>query len=138
MALGKNKNKSVAEKYKKAKYDTTDSIGETNSRLKRLVQDPPIKVEIKEEPKELKTGSKEVHHSSSMKNGFSNFIPIINKTDINKMAWRKLACKPTQLRIDIVLKCGQSFRWTTPFKDRHTDGYEFLHQLEETENQPKS
>jgi len=32
-------------------------------------------------------------------------------TALAGMSWRKLACTRAQLRLDIVLRCGQSFRW---------------------------
>merc|ERR1711997_675384 len=39
-------------------------------------------------------------------------------SDVHAMPWKSFACTTSQLRLDIVLRCGQSFRWTTPFPDR--------------------
>jgi N-glycosylase/DNA lyase len=33
-------------------------------------------------------------------------------TFFNDLPWQRLGCPRSQLRLDIVLKCGQSFRWT--------------------------
>ena len=30
---------------------------------------------------------------------------------LESLPWRKLACPRSELRLDIVLRCGQSFRW---------------------------
>ena len=32
--------------------------------------------------------------------------------DFSKTAWKSFRCPETELRLDIVLKCGQSFRWS--------------------------
>ena len=42
----------------------------------------------------------------------------LNVEDVDKMVWKKLVCTPAELRLDIVLKCGQSFRWKTPFDQK--------------------
>ena len=33
--------------------------------------------------------------------------------DFDLMAWRRFACLKSEIRLDITLKCGQSFRWKT-------------------------
>ena len=32
--------------------------------------------------------------------------------DFSKLQWKTFSCLRKELRIDIVLKCGQSFRWS--------------------------
>ncbi len=37
--------------------------------------------------------------------------PAPHRHDFEAMSWRKLACPRSELRLDLVLRCGQSFRW---------------------------
>ena len=43
---------------------------------------------------------------------------VWKESEVHAMPWKSFACTASQLRLDIVLRCGQSFRWTTPFPDR--------------------
>ena len=36
----------------------------------------------------------------------------MTKLSFETIPWKHLTCAKSQLRLDIVLKCGQSFRWT--------------------------
>ena len=36
----------------------------------------------------------------------------MKKLSFEAIPWKSLKCVKSQLRLDIVLKCGQSFRWT--------------------------
>ena len=36
----------------------------------------------------------------------------MTKLSFEAIPWKHLTCAKSQLRLDIVLKCGQSFRWT--------------------------
>ena len=115
MALKRTRCKPTSEKLKKCKNEENEPCSNDETRIKKEVKCLQIQIEIKEEPQEFKNES---YHTIDIKNGLNKDISIIHEVDVHKMAWRKLACKPTELRLDIVLKCGQSFRWTTPFKSK--------------------
>ena len=118
MSLKRNRCMPIKEKLKKCKNEVSEPCSIDETRNKKEVKGLQIKIEIKEEPKDVKDKLNESYHPIDIKNGLNKDIPIVNEADVHKMAWRKLLCKPTELRLDIVLKCGQSFRWTTPFKSR--------------------
>ena len=46
-----------------------------------------------------------------------NYSFAVKEYDIDQMPWKSFTCTPSKLRLDIVLKCGQSFRWST-FQNR--------------------
>ena len=76
-----------------------------------------IKSEIKVEPEVSENGESKEAFLYKQQDGDNDYLEVRDE-DIFKMQWQSFACKPKQLRLDIVLKCGQSFRWTTPFRDR--------------------
>ena len=100
---------------KKLKCEDTSINHIESPNLGQKLPSTVIKTEFQEE---IKTEIQDNHDSYKIEKNIDIKCLIVNEVDIQQMAWRKLACKPTQLRLDIVLKCGQSFRWTTPFKDR--------------------
>ena len=118
MALKRTRCRPTTENLKKCKNEASEPCSNDETRIKKEVKGLQIKTEIKEEPEDFKNDLNESYHTIDIKNGLTKDISIIHEVDLHKMAWRKLACKPTELRLDIVLKCGQSFRWTTPFKSR--------------------
>ena len=102
---------------KQCKYKATKSSHSDVASVTKNKYDERVKVEIKDEPGLLENGERGkdflcIPHDDN------NDRLVIKEADIHKMQWRSFACKPTQLRLDIVLKCGQSFRWTTPFRNR--------------------
>ena len=99
---------------KKFKCESTTINVESPSLEQKLIT-PVIKTECQED---IKTEFQDNQASCKIECNVGIRGLTVNEKDIHQMAWRKLACKPTQLRLDIVLKCGQSFRWTTPFIDR--------------------
>ena len=99
---------------KKSKYETTSSNSIDKSKFKQELVSPKIKSEPKDEIQKDCPENRDPYIDTDV----NNKCNILSDLDVHNMTWRKLACTPTQLRLDIVLKCGQSFRWTTPFKDR--------------------
>ena len=99
---------------KKIKNETTASSSVDKCNLKQEPVSPKIKCEPKDEIQKVNPANCDPYLGTNL----NNKCNILSDLNVHNMAWRKLACTPTQLRLDIVLKCGQSFRWTTPFKDR--------------------
>ena len=73
--------------------------------------------EIKVEPEVSENVESKEAFLYKQQDGDNDYLEVKDE-DIFKMQWQSFSCKPKQLRLDIVLKCGQSFRWTTPFRDR--------------------
>ena len=76
--------------------------------------DDPSRIEIKKEVDDQKEETKLFGSQQLM----GSHCRTLNEEDVDKMAWKKLVCTPAELRLDIVLKCGQSFRWKTPFDQK--------------------
>ena len=106
--------KSINKYHKKSKRETPASNSINKRDLKQELVSPKIKSEPKDEIQKPSPENFDPYIGTKV----NNKCNILSDQDIHNMAWRKLACTPAQLRLDIVLKCGQSFRWTTPFKDR--------------------
>ena len=77
----------------------------------KLEKKEPIEAHIKDErTHEL------VKKETNYENGRSDSVTV-KEYDVDQMPWKSFACTPSKLRLDIVLKCGQSFRWST-FQNR--------------------
>ena len=118
MAQKRVHNKHTHHKLKKCKSEKIESNTDDNTTVKTEHLYLLNKFKIKEEPNELENDAKETKYSKNTLSSVCSGILTVKETDIHNMAWRKLSCNSTQLRLDIVLKCGQSFRWSTPFKNR--------------------
>ena len=118
MAPKRTQNWSGRETSNQCKYKATKLSHVDASSILKTKDNQQLKVEIKDEPGILENGEKAKDFIYSPPQEYSNDRSEIKEEVIDKMQWHSFACKPTQLRLDIVLKCGQSFRWTTPFRNR--------------------
>ena len=111
--MAQKRAKSTSHHGKKKRFEL--SICEANhlSKLSKKEEpnDDPSRIEIKKEVDDHKEEIK-LYGSQQLMSGDCRSL---KEEEVDKMAWKKLVCTPADLRLDIVLKCGQSFRWKTPF-----------------------
>merc|ERR1711953_1416183 len=60
---------------------------------------------------ELTLKDTETQHNIQSVQSFTLFQSLIGREEMRNIKWRTFLCSQSELRLDITLRCGQSFRW---------------------------